>query len=78
MWKPAENPLSTAQTCAEISRPLTRNALIGRDASATIKFSIPKHLQSLWEMWHLSEHKASAIIKLSLPFSEGLTEEMPQ
>ena len=43
---PTEEPLSKSWTCAETSWPMTRNAPINRDTSATIKFSIPKHLQS--------------------------------
>ena len=37
---------SKAWTCAEISRPETRDAQVSRKASATTEFSLPKHLQS--------------------------------
>ena len=71
-----KNPSNKAYTCAEVSRPVTRDAPVSRKVSTTIEFSLPKHLQSPWEMWLNME--APATIEFSLPSSKSLAREMPQ
>ena len=57
-----KNPSSKAWTCAEISRPVTRDAPVSRQASATTEFSISKHLQTLERYDAPVSRKASATI----------------